>query len=328
MKTSGIVAAAAILLQSQQVQAFPGTGLIARQKANILLSFLELFSTFFPKAETAWDIKKHPQMCKVYMETRDGGNCKAKVTCDDGEKEYNPGGAGWNACFVGGRQYFTDPRIGDFSITFKEKNGAGQGEGLTTPSLQLKYVGDWREFPVNELAEAYSKHNDCDENGASPFRECGDGPYVCTYGDYPAMGIETGISSARTKKYICGVPKIGKGGGGIDSNAPTNDKGFAPGQCGVHVKQYQKPDASKDSYSLEVYVNDANENKIGEVGKSGPNVSLASKLPLTLEVKTGGIDKDPVSFAYGGDSWTSDDKRCKVGSYDSGARQMDCGFTC
>lgn len=30
------------------------------------------------------DIKSHPQMCSVYMETRDGGNCVAKVTCDDG----------------------------------------------------------------------------------------------------------------------------------------------------------------------------------------------------------------------------------------------------
>lgn len=125
------------------------------------------------------------------------------------------------------------------------------------------------------------------------------------------------------------MPKIGKAGGGIDSNAPTNDKGYAPGWCGFHVTQFQKPDPSKDSYSLEVALKDANENQIGGVGRSGPSVSLTSKLPLTLEIKTGGVDADPVSFAYGSQSWDSNDSaRCKVGAYDNGKREMDCGFTC
>lgn len=138
------------------------------------------------------------------------------------------------------------------------------------------------------------------------------------------------ISTSRTKKWECGVPKIGKGGGGLDSNAPTNDKGYAPGWCGFHVTQYQKPDPSKDDYSLEASLNDANENKIGGTdGKVGPTLSLTSKLPLTLEIKTGGVDADPVSFAYGSQSWDSNDEsRCSVGKYDSGKREMDCGFTC
>ena len=125
------------------------------------------------------------------------------------------------------------------------------------------------------------------------------------------------------------MPKIGKGGGSLDSNGPTNDRGYASGWCGVHVIQYQKPDPSKDSYSLEASLNDANENQIGAIGKVGPTISLTSKLPLTLETKTGAVDADPVSFAYGGQSWDSNDSgRCEVGAYDSGARQMDCGFTC
>lgn len=134
----------------------------------------------------------------------------------------------------------------------------------------------------------------------------------------------------RTKKWQCGVPKIGKAGGGLDSNGPTNEKGYAPGWCGVHVTQYQKPNPSKDSYSLEANLFDANENKIGGTsGKVGPTLSLTSKLPLTLEIKTGHVDADPVTFAYGSQTWTSDDKsRCKVGKYDSGDRDMDCGFTC
>lgn len=286
-------------------------------------------------------------MCEVYMETKDGSNCKASVTCDDGTKDYFPDGAGWNVCFVGGRQYFTDPRIGDFSITFQERDGAGQGEGLTTPNLQVKYIGDWQEIPVNDLAEQYNEYKRCDDRGGlggSPFRDCDKGPCkflslqcqvrtlltisidVCKHGDFG----NNYINQSRTKKWHCGVPKIGKGGGGLDSNAPVNEKGYRPGWCGLHVIQYQKPDPSKDSYSLEItHLNDANENKIGGVGKSGPKVSLGSKLPLTVEVSTGAVDADPVYFAYGSQSWDSNDKgRCSVGAYDNGKREMDCGFTC
>lgn len=138
------------------------------------------------------------------------------------------------------------------------------------------------------------------------------------------------LADSKTKKWECGIPKIGKGGGELDSNGPENDKGFAPGWCGVHVVQFQKPDPFKDSYSLEVTaVNDNNENKIGSTGKGGPTASVTSKLPWTIEIKTGGVDADPVSFAYGGDSWNSNDKaRCSVGKYDNGKREMDCGFTC
>jgi len=124
-------------------------------------------------------------MCSVYMETKDGANCKATVECDDGKKEYNVGGAGWNVCYVGGRQFFTDPRIGEFSITFSEKDGEMQGEGLTTPILQVKYVADWLAIPVNDFAEQYNKYVDCDRDGGlggSPFRKCDEGPFLCHHG--------------------------------------------------------------------------------------------------------------------------------------------------
>lgn len=120
-------------------------------------------------------------MCSIYMETKDGGNCKVAVECDDGKKEYND----WNVCYVGGRQFFTDPRIGDFSVTFSEKDGESQGEGLTTPIIQVKYVADWLAIPVNDLAEQYQKFVSCDADGGlggSPFRECGDGPFLCQHG--------------------------------------------------------------------------------------------------------------------------------------------------
>lgn len=137
--------------------------------------------------------------------------------------------------------------------------------------------------------------------------------------------------SSRTKKWECGVPKIGKGGGGLDSNGPTNSRGYAPGLCGLHVTQFQKPDPSKDTYSLEVKLYDANENLIGWVDKGAGNdrATLMSNLPQTVELFTGAVDADPVRFSYGAQSWDSNDgARCKVGAYDSGDRDMDCGFTC
>lgn len=58
------------------------------------------------------------------MRTRNGGNCFAIITCKDGgQRDYNAGESDWSSCWVGGRQYFTDPRIGDFSITFTKKDG-------------------------------------------------------------------------------------------------------------------------------------------------------------------------------------------------------------
>lgn len=56
----------------------------------------------------------------------------------------------WNVYYVGGRQYFTDDRIGPFSVTFSQKDGGG--EGLTNPILQLEYVNSDLEFDVGKLS--------------------------------------------------------------------------------------------------------------------------------------------------------------------------------
>ena len=147
----------------------------------------------------------------------------------------------------GGRQFFTDPRIGDFSITFTERDG--EGEGLTHPVLQLKYIDNWREIFVTGLAEYTWGAKDCDNRGGG---NCDNGPFICEYKDYD-------YSQGRTRRWECGVPVIGKGSGEFNSQAPQNERGYAPGWCGVHVVQYQKPDPSKDQYALEFVIKDANE---------------------------------------------------------------------
>lgn len=55
---------------------------------------------------------------------------------------------------------------------------------------------------------------------------------------------------------------------------------------------------------------------------------MTSELPLVLVATAGSVDDDPVTFAYGSQSWDSNSGQCSTGGYDSGSRQMDCGFTC
>ena len=94
-----------------------------------------------------------------------------------------------------------------------------------------------------------------------------------------------------------------------------NDRGYAPGWCGVHVVQYQKnegPPATSgrsgtSDYRADVTIFDANQNQIGQVklvdAPAGQAVNVDSKLPNVLEVTVGKVDSDPVTFAYGDQSW-------------------------
>lgn len=191
-----------------------------------------------------------------------------------GVREYHKN-EGWNVCYLGGRQFFTDPRIGEFSITFTTRDK--QGEGLTGPVLQLADIGDWTAIPVAELVDERSRFRDCEAYGG---RGCADGPYICTL-DY---STNAGPYEGRTRKWTCGVPKRGQNfGDALDSNVPT-PKGYAPGLCRVHVTQYQKPDPAKDQYSLAAQIFDANQNQIGASdGKQvGPVLVLTTPLPKTF----------------------------------------------
>jgi len=114
--------------------------------------------------------------------------------------------------------------------------------------------------------------------------------------------------------------------------------GYVPGQCGVHVIQYQIPEGPNNYYSIEAVIKDANGNPIfGDLPRTTASnpISISSFLPYQLIVTAvlpGSVpdtDAEPLQFAYGGDFWNSGDTtRCSVGNYDSGARNMDCGFAC
>ena len=254
-------------------------------------------------------------MCKITMSTDGGANCKTSVSCDGEERDYTPQ---WTSCFVGGRQFFTDDRIGDFSIVNTQKDTDGR-EGLTHPILQVKYVGDWAEYDVHALAtEAFERSKG---KGAfeSPNKE-----NICA--------APTNWKSDQSITYVCAAPKTGKGPEGMDSTAPVNEAGYATGWCGVHVTQHQKPDPSKDSYKFDIRINDSNEDNIGEIKgvEANAGYTLTSKLPHGLVVTAGAIDADPVYFDYNGLIWGSNDQEqsCNFGGFEGGKREGDCGFTC
>ncbi|QIX00215.1 hypothetical protein AMS68_005732 [Peltaster fructicola] len=114
---------------------------------------------------------------------------------------------------------------------------------------------------------------------------------------------------------------------------------YQSGWCGLHFTQYQKhqgPGNDTSKYRFDVIVKDSKGATIGEtkamvVGDHSRG-GVYSALPKVLIVKPGSKDRDSVGFAYDGAHWDTGrhNRRhwCKVGRYDGGARQGDCGFTC
>lgn len=96
--------------------------------------------------------------------------------------------------------------------------------------------------------------------------------------------------------------------------------------------QFQKPDPVTDSYRLAIQVKDGVGNQVGSTGEeqapSGRVIPVKSPLPSVLTVAAQNVDDDPLLFTFGGLSFSSDGPECKVGKYDSGNRDMDCGFPC
>ncbi|KAI4194051.1 MAG: hypothetical protein LQ350_008011 [Teloschistes chrysophthalmus] len=128
-------------------------------------------------------------------------------------------------------------------------------------------------------------------------------------------------------------------GTGEDANDPDSDPsldtGYYPGWCRLHLQQFQKnegPAATNgkhgiSDYRFSIQIKDANQELIGQVdyfdAPTGQGVNVNSKLPAVLVAIAGGVDSDPVTFAYGGQNWDSNSKQCSTGGYQNGSRQMD-----
>lgn len=132
---------------------------------------------------------------------------------------------------------------------------------------------------------------------------------------------------------VCGTTPSN---GGVESSLGPPGS-FTPGWCGVHVTQYQKNEGDENlsgEYESTITITDAGGSKVGEANKEPngePVIVVDSSLPNRLLVDASGkVDSDPVQFWYADQYWDSNSQanKCKVGSYDSGHRDMDCGFNC
>ncbi|KAI0157968.1 hypothetical protein GGR52DRAFT_576938 [Hypoxylon sp. FL1284] len=119
---------------------------------------------------------------------------------------------------------------------------------------------------------------------------------------------------------------------GLSSAAPTIEKRYASGQCGIHVTQFQKNEHNVGpKYRFNVLIKDANGYIIGGTSyqqvANGASIDITSQLPHPLVLTAGSTDQDPVRFGYNGQHWSSN-HGCSLGKYDGGNRDMDCGFHC
>ena len=125
-------------------------------------------------------------------------------------------------------------------------------------------------------------------------------------------------------------------------NLKPTPNSFTPGWCTFHVVQYQRDqNGVGGDYAFDLELFDGAQQPIGSIAKQAvdaatKSLDVPSTLPLTLVVTARGPDEAPVLFAYGDQSWDSDDQdahHCTLGlgdewGYEDGNREGDCGFTC
>ncbi len=117
---------------------------------------------------------------------------------------------------------------------------------------------------------------------------------------------------------------------GCTEPAPKNERGYVPGQCGVHITQYQKPVPGVDPYTFDAGIDDYAAIPIGEIKglATFEPFQVTSLLPWTLVITPGHLDSDPIRFSYADQHWDSNSAQCKFGGYENGNREGDCGFQC
>ncbi|KAH8833184.1 hypothetical protein DL96DRAFT_1585129 [Flagelloscypha sp. PMI_526] len=115
---------------------------------------------------------------------------------------------------------------------------------------------------------------------------------------------------------------------------PGGDISVTPGNCGVHVTQFQKPNPATDNYKLDIRMFDGAQKLIGvsngqENAPSGQGVVVTNFFQSSdLTVTAQNVDDDPLLFSFQAQNFDSNSGQCSVGAYDSGKREMDCGFSC
>ena len=91
----------------------------------------------------------------------------------------------------------------------------------------------------------------------------------------------------------------------------------------VYITHYQKPDPSKDLYSIKVLFKNVDGmiiiNPLETVQSRDPVAvsGFNEQLPAQLIITTEWVNADPMRFAYGNQSWNSDSSQCSMKAYNS-----------
>lgn len=157
--------------------------------------------------------------------------------------------------------------------------------------------------------------------------------------DYIGSPNSPGIGCPKIQNTM---PTVSKSCETYPASMGINQPGqFVDGSCGIHIKQWQKTEGDENPlgrYQLSVTVLDGAGRAVGEATKQSAAETLEvvdSALPYDLFVATGDVDSAPILFWYSDQYWNSSStgtgnntNHCAVGGYESGVRQMDCGFSC
>ncbi|KAF1846162.1 uncharacterized protein K460DRAFT_395645 [Cucurbitaria berberidis CBS 394.84] len=296
----------ALLPRSVEARGFNGMGPITL--FNAVKDYLKDANAYDPSV---------PNKCTLFMETTDGGNCRTSIQCLQTDK------AGvalpdWNVCYLNGRQFFTHPEIGDFSIQYTKAGGVdgNKEDGLHDPILRLNNLNNNEDFNVQSfIDQSEGQHGKLCEK---------------------TKNVNRGIV------YKCGIPKVGTAAFGLSIFKPVDPSpGFTSGWCTMHVIQHQRNEYGiGGDYAFDVIVYDAAHKIIGLVQRQpidagSKTLSVTSHLPLTVGIEAKGGDGDAVVFRYGDQTWKSGDgsHQNTFGSgprngFEYGNREGDMGFNC
>lgn len=143
--------------------------------------------------------------------------------------------------------------------------------------------------------------------------------------------------ASATQQVPAGAVTAYMGTGAAAATAVAAPKSYAPGSCGLHIRQYQKTETANDlnpgpDYALELTLYDAKKTLLAYMDKTdaptGKWLNIQGPLPWIVQASTEAVDSDPVDLRYAVQSWTTKSSQCSQGGWNKGVRDIDCGFSC
>ncbi|MGI4812135.1 MAG: hypothetical protein ACRYGG_02150 [Janthinobacterium lividum] len=179
-----------------------------------------------------------------------------------------------------------------------------------------------------------NRNGDCGFN--CPFPLAGEAPPVSATQPLPTKpsdgigGDTTYLNTWTTAPATTAAPT----GTAVKTTSAAPTPTYATGSCGLHVEQFQKNEGTENptsNYQIEATIFDGKGNAIGTSGQvpaltGTPVVVTGLVSPLTITA--GAVDSDPLTVTWAGNTWLTNGTQCSEGAWDSGNRNMDCGYQC